>query len=93
MQMDGEPWLQGPALIQIEHLNQIQMVVPKNRKNKIATAWIYSEAPPMPVSSSFSSSSHFIVAYMCVCVCPPPPSQLAHTHNINIIMCSSACIY
>jgi diacylglycerol kinase (ATP) len=36
MQLDGEPWLQGPALIQIEHRNQVSMIVPKNRKNKSA---------------------------------------------------------
>jgi len=36
MQLDGEPWLQGPALIQIEHRNQVSMIVPKNRKNRSA---------------------------------------------------------
>jgi len=36
MQLDGEPWLQGPGLIQIEHRNQVSMIVPKNRKDKSA---------------------------------------------------------
>lgn len=30
------PHTQGPALIQIEHRNQVSMIVPKNRKNKSA---------------------------------------------------------
>jgi hypothetical protein len=34
MQLDGEPWLQGPALIQIEHFNQVSMIVPKGRARK-----------------------------------------------------------
>jgi len=36
MQLDGEPWLQGPALIEIEHFSQVKMLVPPKKKTQLA---------------------------------------------------------
>ena len=37
MQLDGEPWLQGPALIEIEHFSQVKMLVPVKKKLRLTS--------------------------------------------------------